>query len=99
MSQGPPHYLPRYTLSNAFSRSTKAIHRSLFFSKNLSWICLTINIASVVPFPDLKPNCISLIDTSLLNNSFKDLHKSYGHLVCVVPNISHRILTIYTRVG
>src|SRR5271170_4750531 len=56
--QGPPQNHPS-TLSNAFSRSTKAIHKSFFFSINFSCTCLTTNIASTVPLPPVKPNCIS----------------------------------------
>src|SRR5206468_3174192 len=46
------------TLSNAFSKSTKAIHSSFFLHRYLSCSCLTMNMASVVPLPLLKPNCI-----------------------------------------
>src|SRR5664279_3844710 len=53
----------RGTLSKAFSRSTKAIHISCFLVKNLSCICLTMKMASVVPRPGLKPNCILSICT------------------------------------
>src|SRR5208282_1355933 len=53
----------RGTLLKAFSRSTKAIQTSCFLARNFSCICRTINIASVVPLPDLKPNCIPLICT------------------------------------
>src|SRR5664279_2422076 len=47
------------TLSKAFSKSTKAIHRSFFFAKYFSCSCLTTNIASVVPLPAINPNCMS----------------------------------------
>src|SRR5664279_2918855 len=56
----------RGTLSKAFSRSTKAIHISCFLVKNLSCICLTMKMASVVPRPGLKPNCILSICTLFL---------------------------------
>src|SRR5206468_1237713 len=46
------------TMSNAFSKSTKAIHSSFFLHRYLSCSCLTMNMASVVPLPLLKPNCI-----------------------------------------
>ena len=49
------------TRSKAFSRSTKAIHRSLFFTRCLSWSCLSMNTTSVVPLPGVNPNCISSI--------------------------------------
>src|SRR5665811_217631 len=45
------HRTSRGTLSNAFSRSTNAIHSSLFTPRYLSCNCRTMNIASVVPFP------------------------------------------------
>ena len=48
-----------WTLSKVFSRSMKAKERFLFLSKNFSWSCLTMKIASVDPCPDIKPNCIS----------------------------------------
>ena len=49
---------PPATLSKAYSRSTKAIHNSFFFARYFSCICLTMNMASVVPFPEVTPNCI-----------------------------------------
>src|SRR6478609_9371263 len=47
------------TLSNAFSRSTKAIHNSLRFCRYFSCTCLTTNTASVVPLPGINPKCMS----------------------------------------
>src|SRR5664279_1596413 len=47
------------TLSKAFSKSTKAIHRSFFLAKYFSCSCLTTNMASVVPLPAINPNCMS----------------------------------------
>src|SRR5664279_158911 len=47
------------TLSKAFSKSTKAIHRSFFLAKYFSCCCLTTNMASVVPLPAINPNCMS----------------------------------------
>src|SRR5580692_9760133 len=66
------------TLSNAFSKSTNAIHNSFFFSRNLSCTCLSTNIASVVPLPGLKPNCIiielHITPQSYLQDPLKNLH-------------------------
>ena len=59
------HKTFRGTRSNAFSRSTKAKNRVRFLSlrsfldKNFSWSCRMMNIASVVPRPGTKTNCIS----------------------------------------
>src|SRR6476469_1689108 len=47
------------TLSNAFSKSTKAIHNSLRFCRYFSCTCLTTNTASVVPLPGINPKCMS----------------------------------------
>ena len=53
-------------LSKAFSKSTKAKYRCFFLLRNFFCICLRINIASVVPRPGIKPNCISSIFICLL---------------------------------
>jgi hypothetical protein len=42
------------TRSNAFTRSTNAIHTSFFCSRNFSWICSTMIMAFVVPLPGLN---------------------------------------------
>jgi len=49
------------TLSNAFSRITKAKYS--FFPLLSYFFCIhhMVKIASVVPFPDINPNCISSI--------------------------------------
>ena len=54
------------TLSNAFSRSTNSAYTSLSFSMYLSPIVRINPIASLVPFPFLKPNCYSSNSSSIL---------------------------------
>ena len=51
------HSTSRGTVSYAFSRSTNTMSRGLLQSLYLSHMVLMTNIASVVPTPDLKPNC------------------------------------------
>ena len=41
-------------------------YRSFFHHKNFTCTCQAMNIISVVPFPDMKPNCIASILTSSL---------------------------------
>ena len=65
ISQCPPNHLPRHPI-NAFSRSTKAIHSSIFFAKYFSCSWRTIKIASVVLLPAIKPNCMLSIFTIFL---------------------------------
>ena len=77
------HKTFRGTRSNAFSRSTKAKNRVRFLSlrsfldKNFSWSCRMMNIASVVPRPGTKANCISsmaiisrIIPSTILSMTF-----------------------------
>ena len=49
------------TLLKAFSKSTNVIHSFLFFARYFSWNCLIIKIASVVPRPGQRLNCISSV--------------------------------------
>ena len=49
------------TRSNA-SRSTNAKYNFLFLARCFSCNCLSMNIASVVPRPGMKPNCMSSIE-------------------------------------
>ena len=77
------HKTFRGTRSNAFSRSTKAKNRVRFLplrsylDKNFSWSCLMMNIASGVPRPGTKANCISsmviisrIIPSTILSMTF-----------------------------
>ena len=87
------------TRSNAFSRSTKVKYNFLFLARCLScklsedeyYInCLRMNIASVVPSPDMKPNCMSSMNTlslmifSITLNYFHDMIKEFKTSV-VIP--------------
>jgi hypothetical protein len=58
------HTTWHWALLKGFSRSTKIIHSSLFFAKNLPWTCHTAKMASLVSPPQLNPSCISLTFTS-----------------------------------
>ena len=58
-TQRAHHNTFRGTLSKAFSKSTNAIYSFFFCARSFSWSCLRIKIASVVPQPEQKPNCIS----------------------------------------
>ena len=49
------------TLLKAYSKSTNAIHSFLFLARYFSWDCLIIKIASVVPRPGQRLNCISSV--------------------------------------
>ena len=66
------------TRSNAFSRSTNAKYNFLFLARCFSCNCLSMNIASVVPLPGMKPNCMSSIEIlslmifSITHDSFHD---------------------------
>src|SRR6267154_1169949 len=73
------HTTSRGTLSNAFSKSTKAIHNSFCFPRNFSWTCRTIKIASVVPFPGLNTNCISSNFTIFLTRASITLSTTFKH--------------------
>ena len=53
------------TRSKAFSRSTKEKQRGFFAATYFSYNWWTIKMASVLPLPDTKPNCISLTSTML----------------------------------
>ena len=77
------HKTFRGTRSNAFSRSTKAKNRVRFLSlrsfldKNFSWTWRMTNIASLVPRPGTKANCISsmaiiswIIPSTILSMTF-----------------------------
>src|SRR6266516_4037939 len=72
------HSTSRGTLSKAFSKSTKAIHNSFCLPRNFSWTWRTIKIASVVPLPGLKPNCISSIFTIFLIRVSKTLSNTFN---------------------
>ena len=54
------HSLSLFTLSNAFSWSTKTMFSSLSHSVTFSLSCPKAKIASVQPLPFLKPICASL---------------------------------------
>ena len=60
------HHYTR-TLSYAFSKFTKLNNKSLCTSMYFSCSWLMINTASVVPFPELIPNCMLLAVISLRN--------------------------------
>ena len=63
------------TRSNAFSRSTNAKYNFLFLARCFSCNCLRMNIASVVPRPGMKPNCMSSIEIlSLMIFFYHSLH-------------------------
>ena len=49
-----------------FSRSTKVKYKSFFFARNLSCTIWVINIAPIVPFPGMNPNCMSSMLTASL---------------------------------
>ena len=68
----------RGTLSNAFSRLTKAKKRGLFLSMNLSWTWQSTKIASVVPFPDINPNCMEPMSTLSLSKFSITLSKTFN---------------------
>ena len=53
----------RCTLLKAFSKLTNPIYSSLCFGRYFSWSSLRIKIASVVPGPGQKSNCISSVLT------------------------------------
>ena len=61
------HSTSRGTVSYAFSRSTNTMSRGLLPSLYFSHRVLMTNIASVVPTPDLKPNCQSEMVTMSLS--------------------------------
>ena len=70
-SSGTP-FLPKHhqirslgILSNAFSRSTKTMCKSFFFSLHLSCSCCNAKTGSVVDIPGLKPNWYSLMFSRL----------------------------------
>ena len=71
------------TLSNAFSRSTKARYNSFFLARCFSIICRTTKMASVVHFLGIKPNRISptctgdlIVISSTLSTIFRGCSRS-----------------------
>ena len=60
------HSTSRGTVSHAFSRSMNNMSRGLLPYLYFSHMVLMTNIASVVPTPDLKPNCPSEMPTMFL---------------------------------
>ena len=74
-SSGTPFFLKHHQirslgiLSNAFSRSTKTMCKSLFFLLQFSCSCRYSKTGSVVDIPGLKPNWLSLIFTISLSRA------------------------------
>ena len=87
-SSGTPFFLKHHEirylgiLSNAFSRSTKTMCKSLFFSLHCSCSCRNAKTGSVVDIPGLKPNWLSLIFTiylsraSMIRSQYNTIHAS-----------------------
>ena len=71
------------TRSNAFTRSTNAKYNFLFLARCFSCNCRSMNIASVVPRPGMKPNCmysieiLSLMIFFITLDSFHDMIKEF----------------------
>ena len=73
-------------LSNAFSRSTKTMCKSLFFSLHFSCSCRNAKTGCVVDIPGLKPNWLSLKFTiSLSRASMIRSHSFMKWLIKLIP--------------
>ena len=66
------------TRSYAFSRSTKPQNTAKFPSILFSTNCLTMNIASTVLFPGIKPNCLGSIFTTFRTRLSNILSKIFS---------------------
>ena len=83
----------RGTLSNAFSKSTKTIHRSLLFARYFSCSWQTMKIASVMLFSAMNPNCMLSILTIFLTLPSIILSKPSLHTpTALCPCMSHMSL-------
>ena len=64
----PHHTTSPGTQSKAFSKSTNAKYKFLFFAKYFTFNCLRIKMRFLVPHHHMKPNCLSSLSTSCLIN-------------------------------
>ena len=89
--RAPRPHDPPLVLSNDFSRSPEASY-NLFF---LAIICRTMRMAQVVPFPGVKPNCISstrTCDLILISSSLSAIFRG-------VPGRHSIPLVVYSRLN
>src|SRR5271170_65329 len=77
--QGPPQNRPRHSIEHLLHVNKSHPQIFLLLNKLLLHLptCLTTNIASTVPLPPVKPNCISSTFTCPLNLTSITLSKTF----------------------
>ena len=97
-----PHYSLgiKMSLIRAQCRMRSPIpqRRSIGCSNIFCWICFTMHMACVVPFPFMNPNCIPCVSTISLNLlstslslSVQDLHCMFHRLYSSIASALHNM--------